>query len=36
LKYALESPTDRALAFARYQGPRPLCQEDYGKDQMRY
>src|ERR1039458_897051 len=24
LKYALESPTDRALAFARYQGPRPL------------
>jgi hypothetical protein len=24
LKYALESPTERALAFARYQGPRPL------------
>src|SRR6266849_5468315 len=24
LKYALESPTDRALARARYQGPRPL------------
>src|ERR1035441_890679 len=24
LKYALESPTDRALAFARYQGPSPL------------
>jgi hypothetical protein len=24
LKYALESPTDRALAFAGYQGPSPL------------
>src|SRR5262249_61979565 len=24
LKYALESPTERALARARYQGPRPL------------
>src|ERR1022692_4418339 len=24
LKYAFESPTARALAFARYQGPRPL------------
>jgi len=24
LKYALESPTDRAFAFARYQGPSPL------------
>ena len=24
LKYALESPTDRALALARYQRPRPL------------
>ena len=24
LKYALESPTDKALAFARYQGPSPL------------
>src|SRR5216683_2643242 len=24
LKYALESPTERALAFARYQGPSPL------------
>ena len=24
LKYAFESPTDRALAFARYQGPSPL------------
>src|SRR5262249_45276590 len=24
LKYALESPTERALARARYQGPSPL------------
>src|SRR4051794_28768112 len=24
LRYAFESPTDRALAFARYQGPSPL------------
>src|SRR5580693_2656253 len=24
LKYAFESPTERALAFARYQGPSPL------------
>ena len=24
LKWALESPTERALAFARYQGPSPL------------
>src|SRR5665811_1550081 len=24
LRYALESPTDRALAFARYQGPSSL------------
>src|SRR5208337_4547922 len=24
LKYALESPTDKALAFARYEGPSPL------------
>ena len=25
LRYALESPTDGALAFARYQGPEPTA-----------
>src|SRR5579862_1646459 len=25
LRYALESPTDRAVAFARYQGPKARC-----------